>query len=133
MFEKSLEEKFKRIFGVKKITYQQPSSMNEQEVMFIDISDARPTIKDGREKAIVRGTATMYGQADKMPFGFFAKAIQNANLSDTKDLFFSDFEMNTKYYQNLVQRDFSFVYFFDGSYDPEQGEINEVTINIEEV
>lgn len=129
MFEDKLKEKFERIFKIKKVTYEQPSEAKEQTCLWIDIADSQNVIKDGTAVARVEGTCTVFGRSDALPFGFFSKAIQEAAPSDTIDLFFFDFEQNTKYYQNLVQRDFSFVYFFKDQYDPEQGELTELELN----
>lgn len=132
MFEKQLEEKFQKIFGVQKVTFDAPGESQEQGCLFIEIEDSRNTIKDGRELAKVTGNAVMFARAEQIPFGFFSKAIAQANPADTKDLFFFDFEVNTRRYRDKVQRGFSFVYFFGGQYDPETGSINEVTISVED-
>ena len=126
MFEKELEAKFKGIFGVKKVTYDEPGESQEQGCIFVEIETSHNKIQDGRAKARVEGTGIMFGPNDKMPFGFFSKRIAKADLALTKDLFFYDFEENTKRYQNIVQRKFSFVYFFNGQYDPDTGSITEV-------
>lgn len=132
MFEKQLEEKFQKIFEVKKVTFDVPGESQEQGCLFVEIEDSRNTIKDGRERAKVTGNAVMLARSEALPFGFFSKAIAKASPSDTKDLFFFDFEVNTRRYRDKVQRGFSFVYFFDGQYDPETGSINEVTITVED-
>lgn len=132
MFEQELADKFKRIFGLKKVTYDRPGETQEQECLFIEVETSNNSIKDGRAIGRVTGKATLFGPSDKIPFGFFSKRIRNADPDDTHDLFFSDFETNTRLYQNKVQRDFSFVYFFNSQYDPETGSIDEVTIDISE-
>lgn len=132
MFEKELETKFKKIFGVDKVTYDSPGESQEQGCIFIDVDTCRNTIKDGKAVAMVNGSATMFAPAPSMPFGFLAKAINKAPVELTKDLFFFDIETNTQRIRDLVQRSFSFVYFFRGQYDPAIGTINNVTISIEE-
>lgn len=126
MFEKDLEDKFKRIFGVNKVTLDLPSDSQEQDTLFIEVEEAVNTIKDGRARARITGNATIFGMALKVPFGFFSKAIAEADHDDVKDLFFFDFEKNTRRFRNIVQRQVSFIYFFDSQYDPEDGSITSV-------
>ena len=123
MFENELSEKFKRIFQLNKVSYAEPGESREQECLFVDVSLAKTNFKDRRVFGKVEGQAVFYAQSDKVKFGFFAKQIANADPNDTKDLFFSDFEENSKTYLNLVQRSFSFVYFFNSQYDPDIGTI----------
>lgn len=132
MFEKQLEETFKRIFDIEKVSYDQPGESAEQNCLFIEIESSRNNPKDGRFVARITGNAVLIGPNDKLPFGFFSKKIDEADPADTKDLFFFDFEANTRRYRNLVQRGFSFVYFFDGQYDPDLGTITSVTITTTE-
>lgn len=127
MFENSLEEKFKKLFKVKKVTFDQPSESREQDVLFLEVDDPNFTIKDGRAIAKIMGSAQMFGRNDSLTFGFFQKAIQEADNDLTKDLYFYDVDINTKYYRNLVGRSFSFIYFFDSQYDPDIGNIDELT------
>lgn len=132
MFEKELEKKLGKIFGLEKVTYDSPGESFEQGCLFIDIDSCKNTIKDGKAVAMVSGSAVLCGPAPKMPFGFFSKAINKAPLELTKDLFFFDVETNTQRARDIVQRGFSFVYFFRGQHDPAIGTINNVTISIEE-
>lgn len=130
MFEKALQEKFKKIFGVAKVTYDQPSDSKEQECIFVEIQSSKNVIKSGRALAMVTGSAMMFGVAEKLPFGFFSKAIKQAPDEDTRDIAFQDFENNSRVYRNIVQRGFSFVYFFDSQYDPKVGSITSVTTTV---
>lgn len=132
MFERALEDLFKEIFLVKKTSFNLPGESQEQDCLFIDIENSRNTIKDGKAIAMVSGNAFMFGTADKLPFGFYSKKIERADKTKTKDLFFFDIEVNTRRYQDIIQRGFSFVYFFSGQYDPEIGIINEIDLNFEE-
>lgn len=132
MFEKELADKFQQIFALKKVTYDAPGESREQECLFIEVEVSDNRIQDGRALAKVTGTCVMFGSNSKLPFGFFAKAIQQANPSLTKDLFFYDIEANTARYRDLVQRGFSFVYFFDSQYDPDNGTLESVTFTYEE-
>lgn len=132
MFEKELSDKLKQIFNVKKVTYAAPSDSREQDCLFIEVEDSRNAIKDGEALAMVSGNAVMFARNDKMPFGFFSKAIRQADPTLTKDLFFFDIEKNTLRYQDIVQRGFSFVYFFRSQYDPEVGSITSIDLTVEE-
>lgn len=125
MFENPLEAKFKRIFDVKKVTFDSASDSNEQDVLFINIDTAKNTIKDTRQISKVTGRGIMFAQADKLKFGFFDKKIAKA-VEDTRYLFFYDIEENDKLYNNIVQRSFSFVYFFNSQYDPDKGTITDI-------
>lgn len=126
MFEKALAEKFKKIFKVKKVSFDQPGESLEQECLFIEIESAKISIKDDRAKAMVNGNALINSTNEKLPFAYYSKNIAEASVDDTKDLFFYDFENNTRIYRDKVQRAFSFVYFFDSQYDPETGNITSI-------
>ncbi|WKV32908.1 hypothetical protein MAC3UK_0021 [Bdellovibrio phage MAC3UK] len=136
MFEKSLQEKFTKLFGFKKVTYDQPSpETKEQEVLFVQVESAPMRFKDGKAHIKVTGRALVYAQANKIPFGFFSKAIEKANFTDatlTKDLHFEDLEANAKYFQNLVMRTFNFTYFFSAQHNPEHGQIKTVNFTTTE-
>jgi hypothetical protein len=122
MFERTLGDKFKTIFEVDRVKYEDPGESREQETLFIEIETSRNTIKDGRAFARVTGKASLFAQADKLPFAYFSKCI--ASHSELcQDVFFFDLEENSRLFQNIVQRTLSFVYFFDIQYDPEIGTI----------
>jgi len=130
MFEKALKDSVKTIFGLKKATYDLPSpETQEQECLFIEIEKATSTIKDTEQIARAEGKIRVYAQADKMPFGFFAKQIAKANPELTKGFFFFDVDENAGTFQNICERTLSFIYFFKGQYNPDRGEINEFIYN----
>lgn len=131
MIEQKIEDHFKAIFGVKKVSFDEPGESHEQDCLFVEIENSRNQPKDGHLVAQVSGKAMMIATNDKLPLGFFSGKIDKAK-EHTKDFFFSDFETNTRRFRNLVQRGFSFVYFFDGQYDPDLGTIESVTITITE-
>ncbi len=128
MFESELKALLKKIFAVKKVTFDNPGESQEQEVLFIEIDNCTSAIKDGFEKHMVSGNAVFFANADKLPFGYFAKRIKQADHADTKELFFFDFESNSRRNQNIVQRGFSFVYFYSAQYDPKVGEITSIEL-----
>lgn len=136
MFEKALEQKFKALFGVKKVDYALPGESQEQECLFVNIESAKPMYKDAQVNYRVEGVASIYGNAKKIPFGFFSNQITNPKLASlTKDIFFYEVESSTRTYRDIVERSFSFVYFFTSQYDPKIGTITsldqEIIINEE--
>lgn len=132
MFEQELADKFKRIFGVSKVTYDTPGESREQDCLFIEIENCRNNIRDAKAMGVVTGNAVMFQKNEALKFGFFSKAIAQAPLELTKDLFFFSIESNTLRYRDLVQRGFSFTYFFNSQYDPSIGTITSVTTTVEE-
>lgn len=126
MFEASLSEKLKRIFDLKKATFNLPSESQEQETLFIEVSSAKNKIKDGRATAVVRGKIRVFCNQDKVPYGYFSKKIDSAAKVDIQDLFFYDIEENAGTFLNISERSMSFVYLFETQYDPALGEINEL-------
>lgn len=137
MFEQALEDKFKKIFEIQRVRYDSPGvttdqdnpGTNEQETLFVEITLSDNRIRDGVAHAKVTGKGHMTAQNDKMPFGYFSKCIAK-HSADTGDLFFYDFEENTRLHHNLIVRSFSFVYFFTSQYDPAIGTINQVDIEV---
>jgi hypothetical protein len=132
VFESELALKLKQIFAVDKVIYDSPSEAREQNCLFIQIESTRNSIKDGKALAMVTGSAFMFQKNTALKFGFFSKAIRQADTALTKDLFFYDIEVNTPNYRDLVQRGFSFIYFFNSQYDPEIGTITSVDLTLEE-
>lgn len=132
MFEAELQSKLKAIFGAQKVSYDSPGDASEQECLFIEVETANVRITDGKQRAKVSGNCVMFGDNNKLPFGYFTKAIAKADASLTKDLFFFDFEENTRRFKGIVQRGFSFVYFFHSQFDPDIGTITNVDITVEE-
>lgn len=129
MFEASLKEKLKNIFDFKKVSFDQISESREQECIFIEVDDARSTIKDGKQFCRVTGRLIVFANSEKLPFGYFQKKIQEAKLEDTKDLFFYEVEGNTGVIQNIDQRSMAFVYFYNDQYNPNLGELTSIEIS----
>lgn len=127
MFEKALQEKFKTIFQLKKVRFDRPSDETpEQQCLFIQVDTPHVTIKDKQQRARVAGQAVVFAEAEQMPFGYIAKKIAAADKALTKDFYFFDIDQNSRTYVNIVQRSFSFVFFFNSQYDPETGTITSV-------
>lgn len=132
MFESELLDKIKTIFDFKKVTYARPGDSQEQEGVFIDIKSARCKIVEKRQIAAVTGTIYVFGNSEKLPYGYFAKKISAADASLTKDLFFFDFEENKGIIQNIAERSVSFHFLFDSQYDPNIGTLNQVNLSYPE-
>lgn len=126
MFESELEQKFKNIFDVKKVTFAGPGESMEQECLFVEITNPGNIVKDSKVLSKIEGNAVLFCYGDKVPFGFFSKKIKEASSALTKDFFFSEIEANRKMSKEIVARSFNFIYFFQAQYDPENGEINEL-------
>lgn len=132
MFEKELADKFKAIFDVKDVSYDNPGESQEQEKLWVSVETPKFTFADKKVKAIVTGSAIMFGRNDALTFGYLSQCISKASNALTKDLFFSDFESNTLRFRDKVQRGFNFTYFFNSQFDPDVGTIESVTINTQE-
>jgi len=132
MFEKELAEKLKAIFKVKDVTFDAPGESREQDKLFIEIEEPHFRFTDKKARALVTGKGTMFGRNDALTFGFFSQAIALAPHSLTKDLIFRDFETNTLRFRDIVERGFSFTYFFNSQFDPAVGNMAGVSITIEE-
>lgn len=131
MFKKDLLGKLKRIFGVSKTTFNAPDyEAPEQDCLFIEIESVRPrmTNKAGsQETAIVNGKLILFAQADRAPYGFFAKRIARADASDVRNLFFEREDSppsSPARFQNLVELNVTFTFLYDAQYDPERGVMN---------
>lgn len=129
MFEKKLLEDLKAIFEVDKVTFDMPSNQGEQTCIFVEVDVAVPTITDNSESYRVNGNILIYSPNNKLPFGFFMKQIIKSGAR-AKDFHFFNFEENDKRFQNIVARTLSFVYFFNGQYDPSKGTINSLTTQV---
>lgn len=128
MFEKALSEQLKRIFDVKKVSFDTPGESAEQECLFVSVESSRNSIKEGRQLAKVQGKLTMIANSEKLPFGFFSKKISEAEIEDTSSFFFYEFEENAGRILNIAERSVSFVYFFNSQYDPERGTMTSIEL-----
>jgi hypothetical protein len=130
MFEKHLTESLKRIFDLKKVTLSAPGESPEHECLFVDVETSRVKLSGGRAKVRATGRARLFGNADRMPLGFFQSQIEGSLNDDLKSFFFYDLEENASLFQNIAERSLSFVYFFDGQYDPDQGSLTSLEIEV---
>jgi hypothetical protein len=117
---------------MRKTTFDAPSMNSsdgsfEQDTLFIEVNECPARITEGMAYAKVSGSIVVFSQMDKMPFGYFAKRIQQADQSLTKDIFFFDIDLNPMNsparLQNITERRCRFVYLYSAQYDPEHGEL----------
>ncbi len=128
MFEKSLESKLKRIFDMSKVSFDLPSASQEEECIFIEVGEANSTIKDQRQICKVMGRLRVFAPLEKLPYGYFAKRIAQADYNDTKDFFFFNIEKNQGTFVDIAERNMEFVYFYDSQFDPDRGLITSVDL-----
>lgn len=132
MFEKELEEKMKAIFKVEEVSFDAPGDSREQKKLWLEIEEPKFRFSSKNVRARVTGRGMIYGRNAALTYGFIAEAIEKADKALTKDLFFSEFETNTNRFRDIVERSFSFTYFFNSQFDPDVGTITSVTTSIEE-
>ena len=116
----------RRILDFNIVKFDKPSESHEQECVFVSVETSKNTIKDGVQIAKVTGKIHVYAPANKLPYGYFSKKINEADLADTAPYFFYDFEHNTDQYFDIDERIMSFVYFFNSQYNPALGTITSV-------
>lgn len=130
MFRKELEEKLKAIFGVKKVTFDEPGESYEQDCIFVEVLESQANTGQGKATAKVTGAIVMYSQRNKLAYGFFNKRLQNADPALTKPFFFFDIDVEAQNsparLQNISERRASFVYLYSAQYDPNQGQLTSV-------
>lgn len=136
MFRKDLMRRLEEIFGLQKTTMFAASSEFEQDTLFVEILSSRSRVSGvngGRETARVVGSLFVYSQEDRLPYGFFAKRIEQAPAAVKAPLFFYDTDVDNveseARLQNLHERRTSFIFLYDSQYDPDRGSINTVTLS----
>lgn len=132
MFKADLTSKMKQIFGINRVSFDRPGESMEQEMIWIEVDSSMNRISPPRQTAWVKGKIRIFGNSDKLPYGFLSKRINAANPDLTRDIFFYDFEENAETFRNIVERSMSFHYLYEGQYDPAIGEISEVNLSIAE-
>ena len=136
MFKKELKNKLSQIFGLKKTTFDAPGESFEQDTLFIEISSAQSKVTQSRETAKVEGQIVVYSQGDKLPYGFFNKRIEQADPSLTRDFMFFNMDQNVANsparIQNIYERRCSFVYLYSAQYDPSQGSLTSIELEVSE-
>lgn len=136
MFKAELKSSLVRIFGIKNTTFEEPDpEAPEQDVLFIEITEAktRPYSPD-RIAAKVTGNLILFSQADRTPYGFFAKRIEQADGADRNKFIFGreiDIPDSTARVQNIHEKQVPFTFLFDAQYDPERGSLTSLETNLE--
>lgn len=132
MFRKDLLRRLEDIFGFEKTTFNDPGDTYEQDTLFVAIENVATRMSranGGRETARVTGRLVVFSQGDRLPYGFFMKALERADGDLKKPLFFSD-EIDVTESParliNLHERQISFVFLYDSQYDPNQGQLTSV-------
>jgi hypothetical protein len=135
MFEKDLQRRLERIFGVPKVTYNAANpEAPEQDTIFVEVENVAVRMMSasgGRQSAKVTGALLVFSQAERTTYGFFRKRVEQADPDDTRGLFFGN-EVNAGNIENVCARRVSFQFLYDSQYDPDKGEMNDVAITITE-
>lgn len=135
MFKKEMAEKLKAIFGVKEVKFDEPGESFEQDTLFVEVQKCRSNTGQGRATARVTGALIFFSQNEKLSYGFFNKRLQQASGKLTAPFYFFDIDVEAlgsqARYQNISERRASFVYLYSAQYDPNQGQLTGVEINVE--
>lgn len=127
MFKKDLQERLERIFQLRKTTLSAPSDDFEQDTLFVEINEARAKVYSGRIRARVTGVLIVYAQVSKLPYGYFQKKIELAELSDKSPFFFyeidNDVASSPSRIQNIHERRINFTYVHEMQFDPSKGKL----------
>lgn len=135
MFRKDLAASLKKIFDLPvrfDFTADTGADPKEQETIFCQIDKASVNVKSKRAIAHVEGRIKVFANADKLPYMYFSKKLEAAPIELTRPFFFHEGEENAGLFENIVLRSMSFVYLFDGQYDPETGSITSLTQQVTE-
>lgn len=138
MFKKDLKARLERIFGVEKTTFNAPDyEAPEQDCLFVEILDSRARMSGksgGRATAKVDGNLICFSQDGRLPYGFFAKRVENAAAADTAPFFFQreiDAPDSPARIVNIHEIRVGFVFLYDAQYDPDKGLLTDLTLEME--
>lgn len=142
MFRNDLRDRLENIFQFKKTTFDAPSEEYEQETLFIEIEACRPRVSGkagGLQTARVVGNLVCYSQDNKLTYGYFIKAIEQATIRDrtlTAPFFFYDIDVDLAESParmvNIHERRVSFIFFYSSQYDPDKGELSDIEFTFTE-
>lgn len=137
MFRKDLIRRLELIFGMPKTTMLAASDSYEQDTLFVEILSSRSRTSGaagGSETARVVGSLLIYSQEDRLPYGFFAKRIEQAPADLKAPLFFYDSDVDVvdspAREVNLHERRTNFTFFYNSQYDPDRGQLTSLTLPI---
>ena len=130
MFNKNLEEKLINIFGISRVSFAEPSAENEQNVLFVNITNCKTSFAAKNIYFEVRGGITLYSINERLPFGYFQRKIELAKKEDAERFFFYNIEENLQYggQVGLTERTCDFVFTYSTDFNPNRGEINEINL-----
>jgi hypothetical protein len=137
MFEKELQRRLERIFGVCKVTYlAADAAAPEQDCIFVEVDDVASRMQasgGGRQTCKVTGSLLVFSQAERTTYGFFRKRAEQADPADTRGLYIGP-ETNAGTIENVCARRVAFQFLYDSQYDPDRGEMTslETTLTLEE-
>jgi hypothetical protein len=131
--ESTLQEKIKKIFDLKSVSFDSPSESQEQEKAFIEVEETNVKVVDKIQTARVTGVITIFAHSGKMPMDYLATKLALARAEDKANLSFFDIGLSKGRLQNIDERTVRFVYFYSGQYDPNLGTLNDVDITVNEV
>ena len=130
MFKKTLEDNLINIFGIRRVSFAEPSSENEQNVLFINIASCKTSFSANKIYFDVRGQITLYAVNEKLPFGYFQRKIELSKKEHSEKLFFYNIEENLQYggQVGLTERSASFVFSYSTDFNPNKGLINDINL-----
>lgn len=126
MFKKQLEHDLLKIFGIDIIRFESVSESQEQAAIFVEIEKVISTIKEKEQLYRVDCRVRLFARSEALPFGFLMKQIQAADPNVSQKFFFYDLEENAGTFQNINERSFKFIYFYNSEFDPDRGELTEI-------
>ncbi len=133
MFRKEMAAKLARIFGIAKVSFDEPGESFEQDTLFVVVEECLSRATQGQAYAKVTGAVVIFSQRDKLPYGYFAKKLAQASVDDTKSFFFFDVDvdaLNSPAREvNKSERRARFVYLYSAQYDPAHGSITSLTVD----
>jgi hypothetical protein len=120
VFRSELQEKLEKIFGMR-ASFNAPGSF-EQDTLFIEVSSPGVRVTKGYAFAKVMGSVSLYTQAGKAPYGFFAKRIAQAPKDIIGDFYFYQIDQDVPgspaRTMDIHERQCQFTFFFKQKYDP---------------
>ncbi len=133
MFKEQLKENLAAIFGFRRVSFNAPSEVYEQDTLFIEIKNVLSRTSSGMAYARIDGELVVYSQAEKLPYGHFNKRVEKADPVLTRPFFFHDFDTDIASsparMMNLSERRTKFVFLYSGQYDPRQGSLTELDLH----
>lgn len=135
--ELALLQDLRDLFKFRKTTMNSDAAKIEQDTLFVVLTDpprVRPSA-GGKMYARVRGDLVVYSENERNTLGTISRLLEQAPAALKSKFFFYDIERNIENSParevNISERRTSFVYFYSGQYDPNQGTLNELELTLE--